>query len=182
MIKNRIELAEHFRDLGFTKGAEIGVADGRYAEILCATIPGLEYYGIDVWAKYDGNWRSDEYQDKAFAEATEKISQYIRSGKAFLIKNTSLSASLAFKDDSLDFVFIDGAHDFDNVMLDIIIWSKKVKKGGIVAGHDYYQFNGGVIPAVNAYIEAHKIDLNLTLKDESGHKDDVCPCWWFIKR
>lgn len=180
MIKDRIELAKHFRDLGFKKGAEIGVADGRYAQILCQTIPDLEYYGVDVWDEYDGNWRDKEYQKEAKRQAESKIFTYT---KATLIQATSIEAYLypSIPND-LDFVFIDGAHDFDNVILDIILWSRKVRKGGIVAGHDYYQFNGGVIPAVNAYIESHKIDLNLTLRDVAEHKDDKCPCWWYIKK
>lgn len=50
----------------------------------------------------------------------------------------SVSASKAYDDESLDFVFIDAAHDYDNVMNDIISWYPKVKRGGIIAGHDYY--------------------------------------------
>lgn len=179
IIKDRIDLAKHFRELGSIKGAEIGVADGRYAEILLQMMPDLEYTGVDVWAKYDGNWRNDDYQDQAYKKAIERTKPYKH---ALLMKTTSLEASIEFRDESLDFVFIDGAHDFDNVILDIILWSRKVRKGGIVSGHDYYQFNGGVIPAVNAYAEAHKIDLNLTLAGVAEHKDDQCPCWWFIKK
>jgi hypothetical protein len=179
MVRNRVELAKHFNKLGFKHGAEIGVADGRYSEILCKNIPGLVLNCIDPWARYDGNWRSDEYQDKAFKQASERLRPY----DVIMFKMTGMKAVKQMLDDSLDFVFIDGAHDFNNVMLDIILWSKKVKKGGIIAGHDYYHFNNsGVIEAVNAYTEAHKIDLQLTLKDSAEHKDDQCPCWWWVKK
>ena len=43
-----------------------------------------------------------------------------------------------FLDNSLDFVFIDGNHSFEYATEDIAQWSKKVKPGGIVAGHDYW--------------------------------------------
>lgn len=178
MIKNRIDLAYYFEANGFTRGAEIGVADGRYSEVLLKSNPNLTLYAIDPWKSYGGNWRSDEYQEKAFEKAKERL----KGLNVKFMRMTSLEASLKFDDNSLDFVFIDGAHDFDNVMLDIILWSRKVKKGGIVSGHDYYVFNGGVIPAVNAYIEAHKIDLRLTLPDAAEHKDDQCPCWYFEKK
>ena len=179
MIKDRIALAEHFASLGFTNGAEIGVADGRYSEILCQKIPNLELLGVDVWAKYEKNWRSDEYQDVAYQKAKERLSKY----NVHLRRESSLNASIATKDDYLDFVFIDGSHVFDHVMTDIIIWARKVKKGGIVSGHDYYQFHdSGIIQAVNAYVEEHKLDLNLTLAGVAEHKDDQCPCWWFIKK
>ncbi len=49
----------------------------------------------------------------------------------------SLEAVLGFDDESLAFVYIDAAHDYDNVKADILAWMPKVKKGGILAGHDY---------------------------------------------
>jgi len=42
-----------------------------------------------------------------------------------------------FKDESLDFVYIDGHHGFRYVAEDLCEWTQKVKKGGIVSGHDY---------------------------------------------
>jgi hypothetical protein len=183
-MRNRIDLAKHFNELGFKKGAEIGVADGRYAEILCQEIPGLTLFGIDPWMPYKGNWRSEEYQAGAYKKAKERLDKY----DVRLIHHTSIGAYIDefgedyFEDDSLDFVFIDGCHTFDNVMLDIILWSRKVKKGGIVSGHDYYHHKaGGVIPAVDTYIKAHNIKLNIIPRYEGGHKDDKAPCWYFTK-
>lgn len=50
----------------------------------------------------------------------------------------SISASKRFKNNSLDFVFIDAAHDYESVKADILAWLPKVKNNGILAGHDYY--------------------------------------------
>jgi hypothetical protein len=70
-------------------------------------------------------------------------------------------------DNSLDFVYIDGRHEFDFVIQDIIGWSAKVRPGGIVAGHDYYNFyQGGIILAVDAYTRAHNISLWYITKEE----------------
>lgn len=63
-----------------------------------------------------------------------------------------------FKDESLDFVYIDGFHEFDAVMSDLIFWVPKVRPGGIIAGHDYYNFwRAGVVTAVDAYVKGHGI-------------------------
>ncbi len=50
---------------------------------------------------------------------------------------TSDKASLLFDDETLDFVFIDASHVYDEVTRDISCWYPKVKKGGIIAGHDF---------------------------------------------
>ena len=42
-----------------------------------------------------------------------------------------------FLDNSLDFVFIDANHTFEYVVNDIAEWSKKVRPGGIISGHDF---------------------------------------------
>lgn len=178
-MKSRIDLAKYFKERGYEYGAEIGVADGRYAEILCKENPKLRLLAIDPWSPYDGNWRSQEYQDKAFNKAKERLQPYCCE----LLKLTSVEASLQVVDNSLDFVFIDGDHTFDHAMTDIIIWARKVKKGGIVSGHDYCHFTkSGVIEAVNKYCEIHRIELNLIGRNPNNHKDDQQPCWWFIKK
>lgn len=65
------------------------------------------------------------------------------------LRMTSLEASKLFDDKSIDFVFIDAGHDYENVRNDILAWKPKVKDGGILAGHDYVYTWPGVIKAVD---------------------------------
>lgn len=182
-MKNRIELAEEFARRDYKIGAEIGVADGRFAEIIFDKNPQLkELHLIDPWVPYGNNWRDEKYQEQAFLQAQNRFIGKDTNRVVHFHKVESVTAYEVLDIPELDFVFIDGAHDFDNVMLDIILWSKKVKKGGIVAGHDYYHFkSGNVISAVNAYVEANGVDLNIITRDKDAHKDDQVPCWWFKK-
>lgn len=53
-----------------------------------------------------------------------------------LVRLPSIKAAKNYLDGTLDFVFIDAAHDYDNVVADIKTWLPKVKRGGILAGHD----------------------------------------------
>ncbi len=65
------------------------------------------------------------------------------------IRMTSIEASKLYKDESIDFIMIDAAHDYTNVLLDIEHWYPKVAKGGIIAGDDFDW------PGVNQAVECY---------------------------
>lgn len=173
-IKKRGELADLFNELGLFKGAEIGVADARFSTYLCEQMPDIELYCIDPWQPYKGNPRGGgpTQHSKNYELAKERLAPY----NAMLIRKMSMEAAAKFEDGELDFVYIDGNHNFDWVMMDIIVWSHKVRAGGIVAGHDYYHFNqSGVVEAVDAYTAAHDI-RGWFVTDERE------PTWYWQKR
>ena len=151
---NRGTMATVFGELGYTVGAEIGVKYGNNAMSLCDHNPDLHLYCIDPWAPYDRV--SQARQDRIYANAMKNLKGY----PVTIIRKPSLEALLDFEDDSLDFAYIDGAHDFDNAMMDIICWSRKVRRGGVVAVHDYMAgFGAGVMWAVNSYTHCHNIGV-----------------------
>lgn len=53
------------------------------------------------------------------------------------IRKPSIEAAQDFENDSIEIVFIDAAHEYEPVKEDINAWLPKVRKGGIIAGHDY---------------------------------------------
>ena len=53
------------------------------------------------------------------------------------IKSSSLKASSLYRDESIDMIFLDADHSYEAATLDIEAWLPKVKKNGILAGHDY---------------------------------------------
>lgn len=157
---HRNDLAKLFAELGFTKGVEVGVAEGHYSEVLCKSIPNLELLCVDPWRRYSGNpWaHSQEHQDFSKAETERKLKGY----NAKLIQDYSMNAVRDVPENSLDFCYIDGHHGFDWVMQDLIEWGKRVRSGGIIAGDDFYHFKkrwAGVVQAVQAYTDAHQISL-----------------------
>ena len=49
----------------------------------------------------------------------------------------SHEAAQHVKDGSMDFVFIDGDHSYENCIEDIRDWTPKVKPNGLICGHDF---------------------------------------------
>lgn len=150
---SRMTLLEVFRDLGYTKGAEIGVASGRFSALMVQTIPGLQLISVDPWAPY-GNVKQSlcDWRYEHAVAALKPLGVDIR-------RQSSMDAVREIPLESLDFIYVDGNHSFDYVMQDIIEWAKRVRPGGCVSGHDFYFFHGGgVVGAVTAYTQAHNIN------------------------
>lgn len=80
-----------------------------------------------------------------------------------IINGQSDQSANNFEDKSLDFVFIDADHVYENVKKDIQAWLPKIKPGGIIAGHDYCEAHPGVIQAVH---EVFADDFNKEYLDE----------------
>ena len=96
--------------------------------------------------------------------ALKNIAEYGLSDYVEIWVGNSDTLSSKVEDESIDFLFIDGGHKYTQVKKDIDAWYPKIKKGGIICGHDYESGNyfeeyieedyregrhNGVIKAVN---------------------------------
>lgn len=175
----RSEFIQMLKERGAKIGAEIGTDHGQYAQQLLEGIPNLVLFCIDPWVAYtEGDIvHSQEEMDDIHTEAIFRVS----SKGGVIFQRTSMEAIKEFDDNHLDFVFIDGNHDFEHCYEDIVEWTKKVKPGGIVAGHDYKidpVNNYGVIEAVTKYVKENNISP-LFIMHKGGKLVD---CWMFIKQ
>jgi hypothetical protein len=143
---------------------EVGVWKGRSAAFMAVEIINsgkiIELDLVDTW---EG---SEEHQPMLYNlfDVFEKNIKPVRS-YVNVRRMDSLSAAVTYEDKSLDFVFIDAAHDYENVKADIKAWLPKIKPGGYLAGHDYPTWEG-VTKAVNEIFGSESI--------QSGED-----CWLF---
>jgi hypothetical protein len=172
----KLDLAVSGKVLGETiDGAEIGVADGRFSRVLCDSIPNLRLLCVDPYLRYEGNTRGgqQEQHDGNWDKAHDRLHGF----NVLFMRQKSIDAAASVPAGALDFVYIDGNHDFDFVIQDLIHWSARVRSGGIVAGHGFYHFprrRAGVVEAVVAYTAAHDID-------EWWLTDEREPSFWWVK-
>lgn len=104
-------------------------------------------YGIDPWDLI--NLSNGKKPDQEFLlqlrsklkeckETLDKIIEKYNYGETLeLIRDFSPGVADKFEDKSLDLVFIDGDHSYNQVTTDLNAWLPKVKPGGILAGDDF---------------------------------------------
>jgi len=152
-------------------GVEVGTAEGFTTEYLLSTLPDLKLYGVDPYLSYidwDDNVSADDKNHKNRAELQRKVEPY--KDRFVLIEKTSDDAAQDFDNNSLDFVFIDGLHTYEQVLKDCENYWPKVVKGGLMIGHDFARIQG-VNKAVREFANKH----NLTIENA---KQDL---WYIIK-
>jgi hypothetical protein len=145
----RCGLIVQFVQHGLLNGAEIGVDRGRFSEFILKLHPDMHMLLVDPW-----RWK---LRGQSRYESTLRRMEPF-GDRARIDRRYSFEAVMDVPDESLDWVYIDGDHTFDYVMTDLIWWARKVRYGGVVAGHDYYRHRGaGVVAAVDVYTQQHGI-------------------------
>lgn len=156
----RVEFSRLCKDLGFTRGAEIGVWKGKWSAHLCKDNPALEMLCVDLWGTYDTYNDSRNQQDKldeSYREAVAVLAPY----RCTILREASLKAAQRVPDGSLDFVYVDANHGEAFVRQDLEAWVPKVRPGGIISGHDYItraeKPHIQVQAAVDRFVAEHRI-------------------------
>lgn len=180
-------LAELFAEMGYGVGAEIGVEQGLYSKVLLEKNPGSKLILVDPWLAYDG-YREHVSQEKL--DGFLQITKDRLDGMNYEIKRGySVDIAKEVVNESLDFVYIDGNHEFSHVVADICAWYPKVRRGGIVAGHDFISrrdphLNMHVPEAVRGFTSAYQIKPWFILGRKEriqGERRDNTRSWMFIK-
>ncbi|MCA9806745.1 MAG: class I SAM-dependent methyltransferase [Cyanobacteria bacterium HKST-UBA06] len=125
---------------------EIGCAYGKstacMAEAIKRSGKNLTFYAVDFWSMpiFPFQW------------FVNHLTQLRLLDYVIPLKMRSAQAAKFFGDNSLDFVYIDGSHEYNDVLEDLNLWYPKVKPGGWFCGHDYvFDEFPGVTSAVDHF-------------------------------
>jgi len=157
-------------------GVEIGIYKGSHAINLITTLPIKCLYLVDPFTNEYTVKKTD--MNVIHDIAMENLSPYKEKFK--FIRKYSEDA---IKDipNNLDFVYIDGDHEYDGVMNDIKLYYPKMKKGGVLGGHDYnYPPWPGVTQAVNEFAKGNNLKVYSFLQSYDRNNIEVYD-WWIIK-
>lgn len=179
VLTSREELLRHFPKGG--AGAEIGVAEGTYSAAILERAAPRELHLIDPWSHLEGGAdplgageiltaveearaRGERFDppppssegDRLYAQVAARFEG---DPRVRLHRQYSYKAAAAIADGSLDFVYLDGNHQYEFVLKDLQDFAAKLKPGGLLFGHDFFeddfarQENYGVIDAVGAFVK-----------------------------
>jgi predicted O-methyltransferase YrrM len=161
-----IELISHIAN---PIGLEIGTDRGITAKYLLSNRTDLFLHCIDPYINYT-DWNGNNLNERSMVQdiMLNNLDQF--QNRYTLHKKTSDNAVDDFEDDSFDFIFIDGLHEYNQVLRDCNNYYSKVKTGGLFCGHDYITI-AGVNRAVTEF-------SNGVQKQISRTHNDV---WYFYK-
>jgi predicted O-methyltransferase YrrM len=167
-------LTDIITDLGpRVKGIEIGVQWGSNSFMLMDACPNIvKIVGIDPFTPYQDWDRECTEEEQAESYAAFLDNHDLMKDKFELFKEKSWDVADQFADGSFDFVFIDGDHSVRAVLKDLDAYAPKVRKGGIIAGHDIGL--SGVNMAVTSWCKHQGIPLNKVHLIENQ-------AWYWIK-
>lgn len=156
---------------------EVGVDRAEWASLFLDRFPQCaEWWGVDPYAPYP-EMRFPREAD--FQMALLRLERHGR--KAKLIRLGSGEAARLFAPGSVDFVYLDGAHDHASVAADLAAWWPKLAGRGVLAGHDFddHPNHEGVRRAVEGFAAARGLTVYLTAVD--GYNREECPSWYLYK-
>ena len=172
IIKTREELLSYLPNNSI--GVEIGVFKGEFTDKILEIVNPIGLYLVDPWigtinsGDKDGN-NMQAIQGESYFEQFI-VPKYKHNPNITIMRNFS-SILETFEDNTFDWVYIDGDHSYDGVQFDLSVALAKVKKNGIITGHDYttHMFPG-VVKAVDEFCLHNNFEIQYIT-------EDICPSY-----
>ncbi|MDB5672965.1 MAG: uncharacterized protein JWO25_3924 [Alphaproteobacteria bacterium] len=179
VMTRREELLQFFPKGGV--GAEIGVAEGDYSAAILAAAEPRELHLIDPWSHLEPG--SDHLDAAGFLGALDEarirgevfdapppnqagdgehervLARFAGDERVRVHRQYSYKAVAGFAEGMLDFVYLDGNHNYEVVLSDLQDFAARLKPGGLLFGHDFFEDDFasrehyGVIEAVNTFLK-----------------------------
>jgi hypothetical protein len=149
---------------------------GEFSRHVLSRWPGARLHLVDPWevqADYvDINNASKEVQDAALAATLRNVAEH--AARVELVRDYSLPAAARYADGFFDWVYLDADHRYEAVAADIKAWWPKVRRGGVLSGHDFV-FDGdyavgrfGVMTAVLEFFSREGLQVSVTFGEPAG--------------
>jgi hypothetical protein len=156
-------------DYNLKIGAEVGIAFGTQSIQILKDTNIEKLYSIDPHQYFPQSVYSNgmNFTQQHFELIHYNVQQRLKKfdNRSEIIRKTSLNAVKEFEDNSLDFVYIDDNHSYENVKAELHAWYTKVRLGGLLIGDDYGNLgHPGVKRAVDEFFANKKLSVSFPRK------------------
>jgi predicted O-methyltransferase YrrM len=115
---------------------EIGSFQGRSTRALGDHCQGT-VYAVDPWERYLENHGAPHDLDQSDDTFRQNLCDLIDAGKV-PVKGLSKDVLGSGVLEPADLIFLDGDHRYETVLWELVAYSRLLRPGGIMSGHDYY--------------------------------------------
>lgn len=151
------------RERNYKQGIEVGVFAGGHAKAILENSDLKLLIGIDPYEMYDkggrpGGMDTQEDFDRLYSLVIDRLKsdRYIH----FKLTSDAAFASISLAWNKFDFIFIDGLHTYEQVKKDLYNYSRLIRKGGIIACHDYNHTSyPEVSKAIDEFVKQHNAEI-----------------------
>jgi len=164
--KHSIRFAKKYFKNKELNGIEIGTFKGENAKHILNNLNINKLYLIDPW-KENNEYKESKGQ-KSLNIAYNKTKKRLKNYKDKTIYLKDYSSNVINKVPEVDYIYIDGNHAYKYVLEDCENYWTKVKKGGILAGHDISLKT--TLNAVQDFCKKNDLHFQVAGQD-----------WWIIK-
>jgi hypothetical protein len=154
--------------------SEIGVLQGDFSKQILDVLKPSELFLIDPWevgsdknspqTKYSGSLshlHTAYSQNADLKEVQSKFANQIENHSVIIKQGYSYDFVNEFPNEYFDFIYIDATHFYESVKADLAMYLPKLKKTGIISGHDYTNnyndLSFGVVQAVDEIVLSHNL-------------------------
>jgi hypothetical protein len=123
---------------------EVGTWTGDFSEALLKSTQCQRLVCVDPYKFFSDfsyrdamNLKLHAGAEKRFEAARQRLEK-AGNHRVQMLRKLSMDAIHEFQDASLDFVYIDGNHEYKYALEDILAWYSKLKSGGMIAGDDVW--------------------------------------------
>lgn len=168
-IYDRAIITADENDIFVEVGCFLGKGFSYGLEVVAKSNKNVKLFAVDLFeiTPDEGRWAMPNGVDATDWAENNSLFQHFVSNVVLspyykniggIIKGDSAQTANHFTDESISLCFIDASHLYENVLKDLRAWWPKIKKGGLLAGHDFP--GDGVKKAVMQFCSENNLTYN----------------------
>ena len=151
---------------------ELGCWKGRSSAFLSVEVLNsgklIELHFVDHWGGSDEEAHKSDPEILKVYEVFKKNIEAISDVDVSIHRMKTAEAADLFEDKSIDFVWVDAGHEYDDVLADLRAWWPKLRPGAVIGGDDLPMV--GVKRAVTEFFPTYEVG------SENGWQ------WWRVRK